>query len=390
MIVSEEEYFMIKTFHHKVASKSDTNQNLEDESPSSLQSSSEAPKVKQFFGVASSSSQKNNPPVIEEPLESTTTSEEVPSYQNIERKPSVLFSNKIKSIQSDVVDVDDSLMKIAESVCEKEFNGFVLSKGEYLMINNIKSSINFDDPSCQIEFGSQLSKRFQDVQGFLSDYAKIGKVDRILQLGTAIIDLAKSIDIDIFNPNKISTKISSFLGSKKQKIRKVKFEFDSASDRIDLRINKIFDNLSETHNTLDEFRKWSKELTSLQREVRLSVIALMLTIQSPSGIDNQGSSDLPEVFRDGNKESLQRWERKLNNLRALGQSIELTFPQMDLYTSNLVTSFERLEEIKVNIIQVWKQQFLSIIAEDESNDSTMYYELNDIQETLIRNIEELQ
>lgn len=141
---------------------------------------------------------------------------------------------------------------------------------------------------------------------------------------------------------------------------------------------------------MDEFRKWSQELSKLQSEVRLNIIALTLVIESRSGIDSQINRDLPELFRDGNKEALKRWDRKLNNLKALGQSIELTFPQMELYTSNLVTSFERLEEIKVNIIQVWKQQFLSVIAVDESNDSTMYYELNDIQQTLIKNIEDLQ
>ncbi|MER2497513.1 hypothetical protein ABS858_15570 [Vibrio neptunius] len=381
---------MIKTFHHKVASKSDKRQNLEDDASSSLQSSSGSPKVKQFFGVASSRNKHDESPASEESLKESIKSENGSSNQGVDRKPSVLFSNKIKSIQSDVVDIDESLIQRIELLCEKEFNGLVLSKGEHLIISNIKSAINFDDPSCQIEFGSQLSKRFQDVQGFLSDYAKIGKVDRILELGKVIIELAKSIDINIFNPNKISTKISSFLGSKKQKIRKLKFEFDSVSDRIDLRINRIFDNLNETHTTLDEFRKWSQELSKLQSEVRLNIIALTLIIESRSGIDSQINRDLPELFRDGNKEALKRWDRKLNNLKALGQSIELTFPQMELYTSNLVTSFERLEEIKVNIIQVWKQQFLSVIAVDESNDATMYYELNDIQQTLIKNIEDLQ
>ncbi|MBN3493958.1 hypothetical protein [Vibrio neptunius] len=381
---------MIKTFHHKVASKSDKSQNLEDDASSSLQSSSGSPKVKQFFGVASSRNKNDESAASEESLKDSSKSENGFSNQGVDRKPSVLFSNKIKSIQSDVVDIDESLIQRIELLCEKEFNGLVLSKGEHLIISNIKSAINFDDPSCQIEFGSQLSKRFQDVQGFLSDYAKIGKVDRILELGKVIIELAKSIDINIFNPNKISTKISSFLGSKKQKIRKLKFEFDSVSDRIDLRINRIFDNLNETHTTLDEFRKWSQELSKLQSEVRLNIIALTLIIESRSGIDSQINRDLPELFRDGNKEALKRWDRKLNNLKALGQSIELTFPQMELYTSNLVTSFERLEEIKVNIIQVWKQQFLSVIAVDESNDATIYYELNDIQETLIKNIEDLQ
>ncbi|WP_415674741.1 hypothetical protein, partial [Vibrio neptunius] len=216
---------MIKTFHHKVASKSDKSQNLEDDASSSLQSSSGSPKVKQFFGVASSRNKHDESPASEESLKESIKSENGSSNQGVDRKPSVLFSNKIKSIQSDVVDIDESLIQRIELLCEKEFNGLVLSKGEHLIISNIKSAINFDDPSCQIEFGSQLSKRFQDVQGFLSDYAKIGKVDRILELGKVIIELAKSIDINIFNPNKISTKISSFLGSKKQKIRKLKFEF---------------------------------------------------------------------------------------------------------------------------------------------------------------------
>ncbi|WP_047042777.1 toxic anion resistance protein [Vibrio mexicanus] len=309
---------------------------------------------------------------------------------SVKKSPSVLFTNKISTIQSDIVEVDPNIKASIDRVSAREFRDIELDNSEYILVNNIYQTIDFDDFGSQLEFGNQESRRFQDIQGFLSDYAKIGKVDRILELGQSIIHLAKSINIDVFNPNKLGTKISRFLGSHQDKVRKIKFEFDSASDRIDARINRVFDNTSEIQRTLSEFQSLKTELQGLHRGIQLKMVALSMKIDSEVSQRNSMKEGNNTVFDDSFNEHKRRWERKNQTLFSLNQSVSLTFPQIDLYTSNLVASFERLEEIKVNIIQVWKQQFLTVIAVDESNDSILYYELSDIQDNLIRNIEGLR
>ncbi|MCL9783465.1 toxic anion resistance protein [Vibrio sp. S4M6] len=367
---------MIKTFR---------NENVEQSDRSAHETGNNTVKrraVKVFDHMSSSQKPNRQTGKVISPIEESS----------VKHGPSVLFRNKIKSIKSDVLTIDADLKKAIDDICNREYQELQLSNGDYLLISNIHSAIEFYEPTCQIEFGSQLSKQFQDIQGYLSDYAKVGKVDRILDLGRVIIELAKGININIFNPNKLGTKISKLLGNRQQKIRKIKYDFDNISDRIDAKINRVFDNLKETHATLDEFGDWIQKLTDLHHELQMSLVALKLRIEREKQAHNDGvsQSGSSNAFAQTNQDLFERWERKVHILSALNQSISLTFPQVNLYRSNLLTSFERLEEIKVNIIQVWKQQFLTVIAVDESSDATMYYELNDVQEQLIRNIEELK
>ncbi|MGI3090473.1 hypothetical protein ACRTEP_03280 [Vibrio diabolicus] len=306
------------------------------------------------------------------------------------KKPSVLFSNKIKSIKSDLIIVEEEFKNEVDRVCKQEFQDVNLNNGDYLIIINIYHSIVFNDPVFQIEFGNEESKKFQQLQGFLSDYAKLGKVDKILGLGQVIIKLSKSIDIDIFNPNRVGTKLSKIFGNHNQKIRKIKYEFDRVSDNIDERIDRVFDNLAEMRAHLEKFRYWSIELRNLNRNLLFKMVALILRIEREKNSNQQENINLSTSSINNDFDSIKRWERKIKTLLSLKQSIDLTFPQIDLYISNLLGSFEQLEKIKVDVIQVWKQQFLTVIAIDESSDSILYYELTDVQEQLIRNIEELR
>ncbi|EMV9369008.1 hypothetical protein AADU81_002788 [Vibrio alginolyticus] len=370
---------MIKTFHHKDLDPTHVNELPENEEKHELA-------VKKFSHIKS-----NRSLVSEESFEHLQSEKYWKNIKyNNKKKPSVLFCNKIKSIQSDLVNVEEDFKIEVDKLCRREFKNVNLNNGDYLVIINIYNSIIFNDPMCQIEFGNVESKKFQQLQGFLSDYAKLSKVDKILGLGQIIIKLAKSIDIDIFNPHKFGTKLSKLFGNHNQKIRKIKYDFDYVSDNIDERINRVFDNLAEMRTHLEKFQYWSIELQSLNKNLIFKILALILRMDKEKKSIQQESINLSDSFKKNGFDSIKRWERKVQTLLSLKQSIDLTFPQIELYSSNLLGSFEQLEKIKVDIIQVWKQQFLTVIAIDESNDSILYYELNDIQEQLIRNIEELR
>ncbi|MUK91852.1 hypothetical protein GNP80_05295 [Aliivibrio fischeri] len=347
---------MIKTFHTKNV-------------PNQLSANTESQPKVQLFTHIKPSNRKSSQPEI--------------------HTPTVLFTNKVRAIQTDILPIDEQLKMAASMVCTQIFPELKLRNNDYLELGNMKAEIKFYEAYYQIEFGNTYSKKFQDIQGFLSDYAKVGKVDSILDFGKELIQIARSININIFNPNKIGTKLSSFLGNRQSKVNRIKCEFDGVSDHIDAKLNSVYENLSDTYDTLESFNYWSKEMTELHQKLRLSIIALTLRVEEEKLLNSDDNS-APLAFQSGNADIIQRWERKINMLLALNQSVTMTFPQMNLYTSNLVTSFERLEEIKVNIIQVWKHQFLGVIAADESSDARMFSELSHIQEQLIKNIEELK
>lgn len=369
---------MIKTFH----TDNVTNQ---------LNANTESqPKVQLFTHVKPSSVKVSQPEIhTPKPLSQTAASPVLASQPEKKHTPTVLFTNKVRAIQTDILPIDEQLKMAASTVCAQTFPELKLRNNDYLELGNMKAEIKFYEAYYQIEFGNTYSKKFQDIQGFLSDYAKVGKVDSILDFGKELIQIAKSININIFNPNKIGTKLSSLLGNRQSKVNRIKCEFDGVSDHIDAKLNSVYENLSDTYDTLESFNYWSKEMTELHHKLRLSIIALTLRIEEEKQVNSDDDTATPAAFQTGNADVIQRWERKINMLLALNQSVTLTFPQMNLYTSNLVTSFERLEEIKVNIIQVWKHQFLGVIAADESSDARMFSELSDIQEQLIKNIEEL-
>lgn len=352
---------MIKTFHSKPPSKtSDT---------------SEKP-IKKFEHIAQ-----------KQPAPQQKTTSSTPASKS--RQPSVLFKNRVHAIKSDIVVMSPEWREKIHNIVANEFENLTVSKSERLFIKNKYLEIKLEDSIQQIELGNELSKRFQRIQADLSDYAKIGKVDHILDLGQVIIQIAQGIDIDIFNPNKITTKLSRFLGTKQQKAQRIKYEFDYASDQVDLKINKVYDNISTIKTFLTEFDCWHKELVGLQKDTLLTIIALKLKIADQEHHQDEEQGSIFE--RNGNWQYvIERWKKKVHTLNSLNQSILLTFPQINLYRTNLTTSFERLETIKINIIQVWKQQFLTVIAIDESNSTSLYYDLKEVQDTLITNIKELQ
>ncbi|PNQ54461.1 hypothetical protein C1141_15740, partial [Vibrio agarivorans] len=283
---------MVKTFH----SKSST-QNNNAVPPATKEPVK--PKVKQFGHVESTKVINQNGDGSEAQV-TVIEPAQAPLATPSPKAPSVLFSNKISSIQSDIIDIDQEIKAKIDHKREREFPDLKINNADYLIIINTFNSIKFDDPALQIEFGKGESKRFQEVQGFLSDYAKLGKVDQILDLGKIVIKLARSINIDIFNPNKISTKLYSLLGSRKEKVRKIRYEFDNASDIIDARINRVFDNLQETNSTLEQFQFWTKELNNLNTKLQFKILALKLKLESIDTNPSMTDNDIPIAFQSSN------------------------------------------------------------------------------------------
>ncbi|MCG7498075.1 toxic anion resistance protein [Vibrio sp. Of7-15] len=312
------------------------------------------------------------------------------------KAPSVLFFNKAHKVNSNIDIPDDWKQRVDDLLSTQEFNNLSFTDNDYLKSRVYFDEIDIENINYQIEFGNDLSQRFQNVQGDLSDYAKLGKVDKLTWLGNKVIDIAKSINISIFNPNKLSTKLSRLLNNRKTKVDRIKVEFDFACDQIDKDIDTVFNDLDKMKSTMHEFDALMNEIESIYNDLNIRLLSLKLKIshytsENLSG-DNLDSDNLDPFYIDkisNNKESILRWERKISNLMILRQSVLLTLPQLKLYSSNLISGFTRLEYIRANIIQIWKQQFLTAIAIDEKSEVSLFHELNDVQESLFNSIAEL-
>ena len=306
------------------------------------------------------------------------------------RGATVIFKNQVHTIKSDLNLADSKIVSQIDTIIENQFPHFKINNSEYIVVDNISNKIDILDPLYQVDFGSDYSKRFQAIQAFMSDYVKDSQIMDLTRLCDVIIHIVKSIDIDIFNPDKISTKIARFLGSRRQKVASIRKEFDYACDQIDARLDKAHADFSRLRSQLEEFRRVIADTKQLERDVSLALIALIMRLESI----NRSEHDLPSgIWNQVNEKEKQRvkerWQRKLTNLQALSQSILLTLPQVTLYEQNWVNSFGCIEELKVNLVQVWKQQFLTVVAVDESSDVSMFYDLQQAQECLVDGIREL-
>lgn len=308
------------------------------------------------------------------------------------RGATVIFKNQVHTIKSDLNLADSKIVSQIDAIIENQFPHFKINNSEYIVVDNISNKIDILDPLYQVDFGSDYSKRFQAIQAFMSDYVKDSQIMDLTRLCDVIIHIVKSIDIDIdiFNPDKISTKIARFLGSRRQKVASIRKEFDYACDQIDARLDKAHADFSRLRSQLEEFRRVIADTKQLERDVSLALIALIMRLESI----NRSEHDLPSgIWSQVNEKEKQRvkerWQRKLTNLQALSQSILLTLPQVTLYEQNWVNSFGCIEELKVNLVQVWKQQFLTVVAVDESSDVSMFYDLQQAQECLVDGIREL-
>ncbi|MEI8593484.1 toxic anion resistance protein [Photobacterium sp. Hal280] len=351
---------MVKTFH----SASKTNQ----EKKSNIKDFSSVARIKQ----------ENSPKVSDSP-------------EKVNRSPGLLFSSQVKSVNGEI-DIPSDWKNSVDAILGE---GSEISSNDYLKIRTFSDEINIESATAQIEFCNHLSKRFQDVQGELSDYAKLGKVDKLTDLGSVVIDIVKSIDVSIFNPKKMSSRIATFMRTKKGKIEFIKHEFDFACDQVDTKIDSVFQDLTSMKSTLSEFEHRMSEVHSIYKELELRILAAKIKLASfNSELHSDKSSELASNPFEidlvaTKKEAVSRWDRKLSNLQVLRQSLLMTLPQLKLYSSNLVNGFSRLEDIRTNVIQVWKQQFLTAIALHEKSEISLYYELNEVQEKLFSSIIEL-
>lgn len=313
------------------------------------------------------------------------------SPKKVNRSPGLLFSSQVKSVNGEI-DIPSDWKKSVDAILGE---GSEISSNDYLKIRTFSDEINIESATDQIEFCNHLSKRFQDVQGELSDYAKLGKVDKLTDLGSVVIDIVKGIDVSIFNPKKMSSRIATFMRTKKGKIEFIKHEFDFACDQVDTKIDSVFQNLTSMKSTLSEFEHRMSEVHSIYKELELRILAAKIKLASFNSElhSNKSSEVASNPFEIDivatKKEAVSRWDRKLSNLQVLRQSLLMTLPQLKLYSSNLVNGFSRLEDIRTNVIQVWKQQFLTAIALHEKSEISLYYELNEVQEKLFSSIIEL-
>ncbi|MGB7998045.1 MAG: toxic anion resistance protein, partial [Photobacterium halotolerans] len=166
-------------------------------------------------------------------------------------------------------------------------------------------------------------------------------------------------------------------------------------DQVDEKIDSVFQDLTSMKSTLSEFEHRMSEVHSIYKELELRILAAKIKVAAfnaelHSDKNSEIASNPFEIdIVATKKEAVSRWDRKLSNLQVLRQSLLMTLPQLKLYSSNLVNGFSRLEDIRTNVIQVWKQQFLTAIALHEKSEISLYYELNEIQEKLFSSIIEL-
>lgn len=351
---------MVKTFHSASKTNQDKKANIKD------------------FSSVARVKQENSPKVSDSP-------------GKVNRSPGLLFSNQVKSVNGEI-DIPSDWKKSVDAILGE---GSEISANDYLKVRTFSDEINIESATAQIEFCNHLSKRFQDVQGELSDYAKLGKVDKLTDLGSVVIDIVKSIDVSIFNPKKMSSRISTLMRTKKGKIEFIKHEFDFACDQVDAKIDSVFQDLTSMKSTLSEFEDRMSEVHSIYKELELRILAAKIKVAAfnaelHSDKNSEITSNPFEIdIVATKKEAVSRWDRKLSNLQVLRQSLLMTLPQLKLYSSNLVNGFSRLEDIRTNVIQVWKQQFLTAIALHEKSEISLYYELNEVQEKLFSSIIEL-
>ena len=306
------------------------------------------------------------------------------------RGATVMFKNQVHTIKTDVNLANKNVVKQIDAMIASQFPQFVINKHEYIFVENISNQIQILDPLYQVDFGADYSKRFQRIQAFMSDYVKDSQVMDLTRLCNMIIQIANSIDIDIFNPDKISTKISRLLGSRRQKVANIRKEFDYACDQIDARLDAAHAEFARLRDQLEQFRQVIAEINHLERDVNLALIALTMRLNTVNDEQSSLQTSVWNKVNDLEKQRINdRWQRKVTNLQALAQSIMLTIPQVTLYEQNWVNSFGCIEEIKVNLVQVWKQQFLTVVAVDESSDVSMFYDLQQAQECFVKGIREL-
>lgn len=273
---------------------------------------------------------------------------------------------------------DEENTKIAEALKSLGFSDFDLTPIEKSRILYTKDEIKVKDHQYITEYGSEICS--EKIIQKLTDLTQMASSDTIRTSLNKIMAGIKRVDIDaIFN--------KSFLKSFFSRSISTREDYIILEKEITKDAQACKDAVSKLKQHIPVFDEVEAETDKQFRMLSVLIVAGQLRINQEKDIISTTTIPDNDFFAKQSLTDLQdclsRFERRINNLMLIRQTILMRMSQLRLEEKNFLTLIDQTTDILTLVIPSWKQQMISVFS-SKSNGNSEYNSLLNIQTELLQ------
>lgn len=261
-------------------------------------------------------------------------------------------------------------------------------------VQTLASSINFDDPTLTVTYGTQTMNEIAHFADSLLDKVRVKDSGAVGESLSALMDKVKGIDITgiakhekgfleslpliggLFNS--LDRKIASF-NTLLEQVEGVSSKLEEAMFSLlkDIQIlEQLYANNKDFYCDLSACIEAGEKRLKEARETELAALSAKAA-QTGSALDAQNVHDFSE--------KLNRFERRLHDLK-LSRTITLqTAPQIRMIQNNNQTLAEKIQTSILSTIPIWKNQMvLALSIQGQKNAAQLQKDVADTTNAMLR------
>lgn len=332
--------------------------------------------IKTFFNKQAEPTMPNNPIVDKfkameqnkpKPVQVTTPPQSTVGVA----KPLFTPSVKLAMSADENSIIDASLRKL-------NFTDFFMEVHEKSRLFLLKDAIKIDNHTYISDYGSDINS--DDALNQLTAITQATSISEIREYLATIMEKINLVDIEGMREKKASLFASFF--NKKVNTKEGFFELDAEIEQLVLKCKQSLGKLKKilpTFDTVDDdtekqFRKLTVLIIAGQLRLDQEKTKVVPQEQLVDFFAKQNQTDLTE--------SINRFERRIQNLMIIRQTMLLRMSQLRLELKNILSLVDQTTEIVTIVIPTWKQQILTVFSSKQAISNDFFDVLENTQKAM--------
>lgn len=277
------------------------------------------------------------------------------------------------SVLTIISEQDDK--RISTLLINMGFTDFVLATHEKTRILFLCDDMNVDDHSFVSDYGTDINS--DESLSTLTAITQSSSIVGIRSSLASIMEKISLVDIDALRGNR------SFFSIFSKKVS-TKDDFFALDKEIMNEVRMCMKHLEKLKQLFPSFNNVDEETEKQFRKLTVYIIAGQLRIDlEKSTMSNTTQTDFfaAQTMND-HKESVSRFERRVQNLALIRQTMLLRMSQLRLELKNILALVDQTTEIISVVIPTWKQQVLTVFSSNTALANDFYDVLEKTQKSM--------
>lgn len=291
-----------------------------------------------------------------------------------------------KAGESDVPVVIDSQEELAVPTAKEEF-----SPEEVQAVEKIKNTIDFKNVQTPVLYASSTQKELCELSSNVLSNIKSKDLGETGQLLSNLLTTVQDFDISELQEDKGF--FESLFSKSKNKIDKIMGKYqvvekqvDKIADQLDISKDVLMKDTILFDRLYDENLKYFKELNLYIEAGEESISDVRTNVLPKLMQEAKGKSDpmAMQVVQDY-QANIDRFEKKIHDLKTTRMIALQTAPQIKLIQSNSSLLIDKIDQTLANTVPLWKSQMIIALGlEHQGKIAEMQKEISDITNELLR------